>query len=168
MYQSRTTTMTYQILPNKKSKLGYEDDVDAWNAWSCRSLSAKEPLIIGLFCEKWPTKIGHLTLLRHPVWGWRRSMGCLKLQVSIRKRATNYRALLEKMTCENRASYASSSPCMRCLSREKDKQCEIYIENESRTKYRIWVTNYIFNLSHKINMEYKSRNIHEIWVTKYT
>ena len=31
--------------------------------------------------------------------GWRRSIGCLKLQVIFRKRATNSRALLRKMTC---------------------------------------------------------------------
>jgi len=30
--------------------------------------------------------------------GWRRPIGCLKLQVIFRKRATNYRALLRKMT----------------------------------------------------------------------
>jgi len=34
-----------------------------------------------------------------------------KLQVSFRKRATNYRALLRKMTYENKASYASSPLC---------------------------------------------------------
>jgi len=41
---------------------------------NCRSFFAKEPLIIGLFCEKWPTKIRHPMTLRHPVptqetWG---------------------------------------------------------------------------------------------------
>jgi len=143
MYLSRTITMTNQILPRKKSKLRYEGGVDAWNAWSCMSLSAKEPLIIGLFCRKRPTKIRHLILLRHPVWEWRRSTGCLQLQVSFRKRANNYRALWQKMTCENKASYASSPPYMRCLSREKDRQFEIYIENETRTMHRIWFTNYI-------------------------
>ena len=30
--------------------------------------------------------------------GWRRPIGCLKLQVIFRKRATNYRALLRKLT----------------------------------------------------------------------
>ena len=34
--------------------------------------------------------------------GWRRPRGCLKLQVIFRKRATNYRALLRKMTCNLR------------------------------------------------------------------
>jgi len=34
---------------------------------SCRSLSAQEPLIIGLFRRKWPIKIRHPMDLRHPV-----------------------------------------------------------------------------------------------------
>jgi len=37
-----------------------------------------------------------------------RPIGCLKLQVIVRKRAANYRALLRKMTCKDKASYASS------------------------------------------------------------
>jgi len=40
---------------------------DAQDALSCRSLSAKEPLIIGLFCRKEPTKIRHPTYLCHPI-----------------------------------------------------------------------------------------------------
>jgi len=43
--------------------------------------------------------------------GWRSCIGCLKLQVSFRKRATNYRALWRKMTYQNKASYASWPPC---------------------------------------------------------
>jgi len=43
--------------------------------------------------------------------GWRRPIGCLQLQVIFRKRATNYRALLRKMTYAHRASYGSSPPC---------------------------------------------------------
>jgi len=43
--------------------------------------------------------------------GWRRSIGCLRLQVICRKRATNYRALLRKMTWKDKASYRSSPPC---------------------------------------------------------
>ena len=43
--------------------------------------------------------------------GWRRPTGCLKLQVIFRKEATNYRALLREMTCEDKASYGSSLPC---------------------------------------------------------
>ena len=44
--------------------------------------------------------------------GWRRSIGCLKLQVSLRKRATNYRALLQKITYKGKASYACLPPCI--------------------------------------------------------
>ena len=39
--------------------------------------------------------------------GWRRCIGCFKLQVSFHERATNYWALLRKMTYEDKASYAS-------------------------------------------------------------
>ena len=47
--------------------------------------------------------------------GWRRWLGYLKLLVSVRKRDTNYRALLRKMTYEDKAPYASSTPCIRCV-----------------------------------------------------
>jgi len=50
------------------------DGLDSHTGWSrpidalsCRSLSAKEPLIIGLFCGKWPIKVRHPMGLRHPV-----------------------------------------------------------------------------------------------------
>jgi len=43
--------------------------------------------------------------------GWRRCIGCLKLQVSFRKKATNYRTLLWKITSKDKASYGSSPPC---------------------------------------------------------
>ena len=36
----------------------------------CRSLSAKQPLITGLFCGKRPIKIRHPMGLGHPVAGW--------------------------------------------------------------------------------------------------
>jgi len=39
--------------------------------------------------------------------GWRKPIGCLKLQVIFRTRATQYTALLWKMTCEDMASYGS-------------------------------------------------------------
>jgi len=37
---------------------------------------------------------------------WQRPIGCLKLQVIFRKRATMYRALLRKLTCKDKASYS--------------------------------------------------------------
>jgi len=83
---------------------------------------AIEPLIIGLFSGKWHIKIRHTMDLRHPVreikhvyinertyvsiyetilksifWKQRTIFRCLKLQVSFRKRAANYRALLRAM-----------------------------------------------------------------------
>jgi len=39
--------------------------------------------------------------------GWQNPIGCLKLQVILRKRATNYRALLQKMTTKDKATYDS-------------------------------------------------------------
>ena len=44
--------------------------------------------------------------------GWRRPIECLKLQVIFRIRATDYRALLRKMTYKDKVSYVSSPPCM--------------------------------------------------------
>ena len=42
--------------------------------------------------------------------GWRKLIGCLKSQIIFRKRATNYRVILWKMTY-NEASYGSAPPC---------------------------------------------------------
>ena len=44
--------------------------------------------------------------------GWRRPIGCLKLPDIFRKRATNHRALLRKMTYKDKASYGSLPPCI--------------------------------------------------------
>ena len=44
--------------------------------------------------------------------GWQRLIGCFKSQVIFRKRATNYRAVLRKMTCKDKASYDSTPPCI--------------------------------------------------------
>ena len=44
---------------------------------------------------------------------WRRCIGCLKLQIAIRKTATNYRVLFREMTYENKATFASLPPCMK-------------------------------------------------------
>ena len=53
------------------------------------------------------------------VTGWRKTIGCLKLKVSFRKRATNHRALLRKMTsCSHtqdwiRTAFTQHSPLLR-------------------------------------------------------
>ena len=49
--------------------------------------------------------------------GWQRPIGCLKVQVIFRKRATNYKALLRKMTFKDKASYGSSPH-----GREKERE----------------------------------------------
>ena len=41
----------------------------------------------------------------------RRLIGCLKLQVVFCKRATDYRALLQKTNCKDNASYGTKPPC---------------------------------------------------------
>jgi len=46
--------------------------------------------------------------------GRQRCIGCLKLQISFRKKATNYRALLQKMTYKDQASCGSLPPCRSC------------------------------------------------------
>jgi len=43
--------------------------------------------------------------------GCRRPIRCLTLQVTFRKRSTNHRAFLRKMTCEDQAFCGSSPPC---------------------------------------------------------
>jgi len=43
--------------------------------------------------------------------GWRRPIGCLKMHIVFRKRATNHRALWRKITFKDKASYGSSPPC---------------------------------------------------------
>ena len=45
--------------------------------------------------------------------GWRRPIRCLILWITFRKLATNYRALLRKMTQKDKASYESLPPCKR-------------------------------------------------------
>jgi len=59
----------------------------------------------------------HLGGVRMWIWlqrhstEWQRCIGCLNLQVSFHKKTTNYRFFLLRMTCEGKASYASSPPC---------------------------------------------------------
>jgi len=74
-------------------------------------------------------QIFHTLHLQAHSTGWPRPIGCLKLQVSFRTRAINYRALLQKMTCKDMASYRSSPPYSnaearhcRCLLLETGKK----------------------------------------------
>ena len=71
--------------------------------------------------------------------GWQRHVGCLKLQVIFRKRATKYRALLRKMTCRDMASYDSTPPCINTSthtrSNIRDKVCCKILDSMLYTLY---------------------------------
>jgi len=74
--------------------------------------------------------------------GWRRPIGCLKLQVFFCKRATNYSALLRKMTYEDTASYESWPPCTcsacsQIAESMTDTDTLIHIHTHARTHTQI-------------------------------
>ena len=75
-----------------------------------RSFCAKGPIISGSFAER-DLRVKASYGSSPPCTGWRRPIGCLALQVKLHKRATNYRALLRKMTRKDKASYESWPPC---------------------------------------------------------
>ena len=60
------------------------------------SLSAKEPLIIGLFCGKWRIKIRRLLCCASFVVGWLRLVGSWKLWVSFAKEPYKKDYILQK------------------------------------------------------------------------
>jgi len=77
--------------------------------------------------RKMTCNLRHPMGLRHPVFTanairCRRPIGCLKLQVVSHKRATNYRALLQKMTYGDKTSYGVSPPCKSILDPTKRNQ----------------------------------------------
>ena len=81
-------------------------------------------------CIGWRRSVGHQTCheliphmsrnhlivtnpyMRYACTGWRRCVGCLKGLVSFRKRATNFKALVLKMTYKDKAPYDATPPCM--------------------------------------------------------
>jgi len=74
--------------------------------------------IVWLHCELADCIAFKLHMMLNTSWycttcttGGQRPIGCLKMQVNFRKRATNYRALLRRMTNKDNASYGSSAPC---------------------------------------------------------
>jgi len=62
-----------------------------------------------------------IRMRRHMSTGWRSCTGWLKLQVSFRKWATNYRALLRKMTYKYKASLP---PCTRWTRAYYTHKCD--------------------------------------------
>ena len=74
-------------------------------------------------CDIPQLSVGHalhtsIDMCRHAVLSvtwvirWRSCIGCLKLQISFRKIATDFRALWREMTSKDKASYDSTPPCM--------------------------------------------------------
>ena len=55
--------------------------------------------------------------------GWQPPIGCLKLQVIFRKRATNYRALAQERTYKDKASYDSTPPCIDNVCKLQGRYC---------------------------------------------
>ena len=87
-----------------------------------RTLPQKRPTFTGSFAEN-DLQLIYISCALSPSndTEWRRPIGCLKLHISPRKRATNYRAFLWKMTCKEKAFYGVSPPCNN--SREHSDIC---------------------------------------------
>jgi len=68
--------------------------------------------------------------------GWRRPIGCLISWITFRKLATNYRALLRKMTSKDKASCGSSLPCMQSPSRSMEK----WVVSQMSACYHQWMS----------------------------
>jgi len=96
----------YRVLKKKSNRAGQSMDA---------GLPPPPPLLLRDIHTGRRKRIGWLIIQvsrgKLATTGWQRLIGCLKLQVIFRKRATNYRALLRKMTCEAKASYDSTPPC---------------------------------------------------------
>jgi len=56
----------------------------------------------------------------HSHTGWQKDKECLKLKISLRKKATTYRHLFQRMTCKNKASHAFSPFCIQMSKPEHD------------------------------------------------
>jgi len=82
------------------------DECDAIGSEVCRHELCNDLFI----CAMWLSAIRHIDIT-----GWRRPIGCLKLQVIFRKRANNHRTLLRRITYTDTASYGSSTPCMSAM-----------------------------------------------------
>ena len=82
----------------------------------------EKPWIVGLFMiyraifrngiERSSQKLDPCWLKCSGRTAWQRPIGCLQVQVIFWKRATNHRALLQKMTFKDMASYGSSPLCI--------------------------------------------------------
>ena len=64
--------------------------------------------------------------------GWRRPTECHQSQVIFCNRATDYRALLRKMTYKDKASYGSSPPCI-CRAIQTKEENSPNKKNDARS-----------------------------------
>jgi len=80
-------------------------------------------------------------ILQLRVTGWRRLVGCLKLQIIFGKRATNYRALLRKITYKDKAFYYyDSMPPCRSEGPEFPQNRPIYVEYRGMRYRNGWLS----------------------------
>ena len=125
MYQNIWSPLMYQKGPynvsnatmnqkgtNNVSKCNQKTPCNSKKTSHCVSLSNDYPNESQMHaCDSFGYTAYHFQSVTTLHTGWRRLIGRLKLQVNFRKRATSWRALLRKMTYEDKAPYASTPPC---------------------------------------------------------
>jgi len=72
---------------------------------------------------------------------WRRCIECVKLQVSFRKRANTYRAFLQKMIYQDKASYDATPPCKRNHTKYRlvRSVCPEFATHVSKSDLNMWL-----------------------------
>ena len=102
-----------RIFANSDSRIAHhhtgrwQGGEDAEDALSCRPLSAKQPLSIGLFCRNWPAKIRHFTCFHHPI-----PCNCIfNVCCYFPQNRPVISGSFAERDLQLKASYASSSPC---------------------------------------------------------
>ena len=100
----------------------------------------------------------HVTLgCIKPETEWRRCTGYRKLQISFRKRATNYRALLRKMTYKDKASYGPSPICTSNSARG-NARARSHTHSGARRRRRLELEILIFQYHLKNNSHHVGKN----------
>jgi len=137
---------THKHMHTCKCIEGGEDPLDAL---SCRSFFAKEPLIIWLFCGKWPMKIRHPVGLRHSV-----SADAYLSADTATHRNTLQHTATHRNTLQHTAYLSAMYTCVYLLC------TRVYIQPIRWNTAAIYVW-----MSHVIHMK-ESWNVHK-WVMLY-